>query len=71
MVYSRDLFDCDGWRERLGSNWGLLNPAHDVEAFDDKAEGGKALAIGVAGAAEVEFRLRAYADEKVGGGCVG
>ncbi|MCU0252706.1 MAG: hypothetical protein MUE61_21145 [Vicinamibacterales bacterium] len=38
---------------------------------DDAAEGGEALAVRVAGAAEVERRLVADADEEVGGGGVG
>ena len=42
-----------------------LDGAHDVHAVDDLSEGGEALAVRIAHAAEVEFRLIVNADEEI------
>ena len=47
-----------------------MNALEDIAAANDLAEGGEALAIGVALTAEVEGGLVADAEEKIGGGGV-
>jgi len=49
----------------------LVDALYDVNATDHLAEGGEALAVGVALAAEVERGLVAESDEEVGGGGIG
>ena len=63
--HAADAEDPDHRRQRLPVGRGHLNLLHHVHAADDAAEGGEALAVGVALAAEVELRLIADADEEL------
>ena len=60
-----------GVGDARGGGGGALNLPHDVHARHDAAKPGKALAIGIAHAAEVERWLVVDADEPPGGGAVG
>jgi len=71
MLAAFDPGDRDRWGEGLALAGGGLDGADGVHAGDDLAEGGEALTIDVAAAAEVEFGLVIDADEEVGDGGVG
>ena len=66
MLAAFDPGDRDRWGEGLALAGGGLDGADGVHAGDDLAEGGEALTIDVAAAAEVEFGLVIDADEEVG-----
>src|SRR5579885_1810971 len=62
---ARHLDDLDRRLQLLAVRPGRLNLLDHVHALDDPAEGGEALAVRVALAAEVQLRLVADADEEV------
>src|SRR5215211_3385844 len=66
------LQNFDRRRQALGVGVrSALNLPHDIHALDDATECGEPLAVGIAGAAEVERRLIVDADEPAGCGAVG
>ena len=64
-VQSHGPLDAHRCRQLLIRRRGRLDLAHDVHAFHDASERGESLPIGITLAAEVQFRLRANADEEL------
>ena len=67
---SDSALDTDRWFKRLTVGGRRVNFVYDVHSFDHAPEGGKALAIRISFAAEIQFRLIAYADKKVVRRCI-
>src|SRR5689334_21379675 len=66
-----DIDDADRWCEVLRFGWCGVDSAHDIHPARNATEGGEALTVEVAMAAEVERGLVSDADEESLGRAVG